>query len=594
MMEEAKAAGAKLVSFGELCLPGYMVGDNWEDMAFVNDCLRWNYRIVERAIELGVTAVFGSVTNGDSLGPVGAPSDGNYEDGRPVKYNSAIVCGTASGIYNKTNRPNYREFDDKRYFAKGNGAPHPERLGKDAWLTTSICEDGWDDDYEDKPITVAREQLLYESSPHVHLNLSCSPYTQGKNGARNRRFARHSEGFSLLCYVNCVGTQNNGKDVFCFDGSTTAYCGGLVLGALPPLQECIGYLSLEGGKPQLLEGPWLVEQRDPELHEVLTYGIKNFLEDAGIGKAVIGLSGGIDSALSAMLHVRAIGPENVLLVNMPSRYNSKTTKDIAKEIAQRLRCPYIKVPITAAVEALKQEIDGALAFKDLDKGFRWDDENIQARMRGAGIQAALAAGMRGVLPNNGNKAEVMVGYCTIGGDMMGYLAPIGDLWKSEVYAVSRKLSDLMGGILPDSIFTLVPSAELSAEQDVDKGQGDPIVYWYHEKLFASWMEPWQRKNIEDSLQAYADGVLLEHLGLAHRATDFESLFPTPQAFVADLERWWKLFKGIGVAKRVQAPPVLVVSRRAFGYDFREALGTLAFTLRYAGIKETLLGGPDAH
>lgn len=586
MMAEAAKNGARVVCFSEMCLPGYMIGDNWEDSAFVNDCIGWSHDLVSAAVEQGVTLIYGNVTSGFSMGPLGTQ---NYEDGRPLKHNSAVTCGawTPTSVYSKTNLPNYREFEDKRYFHKGNGCPHPTFIDG-SWATTSICEDGWHDDYQNNPIETAKLQVG-DDVAHMHFNLSCSPYTKGKNGSRNRHFSEHSKGFSVLCYVNNVGIQNNGKDVFVFDGSTTVYREGKVLGALPPMQECIGYLEVSSLGAVLQEGPWLSEQKDPELYDVVSEGIRKFLGASGLKKVVIGLSGGIDSALSAMLHVRAIGKENVVLVNMPTEFNSETTKGIAKEIAKNLGCKYMTVPIGTLCGDLSNVLFSRVHAHGMEDSYKEDLENIAARMRGAGVQAALAAGLKAVFPNNGNKAEATVGYCTMAGDHMGYLAPIADLWKHEVYQMAKDLSDAMGGILPESIFTLKPSAELSAEHNVDEGKGDPINYWYHDKLFASWIEPWKRSNIEDTLAAYEDGTLLAKLGLSDKDAEFAKLFPDTLSFISDLERWWKLFKGIGVVKRVQSPPIIVLGRRAFGYDFREAIGTMAFTRKYLDRKKALLG-----
>jgi NAD+ synthase (glutamine-hydrolysing) len=584
MLEEAASNGAKVVVFPELTIPGYMLGDLWEDRSFLNEVIDQSLEVLDVSTRLGVSVIFGTTTDGDSFN-IG---EKNYEDGRPQRFNSAVTATPERCyFYNKTNRANYREFDDKRYFEKGNGCPHPFMLDG-TWTTTSICEDGWDDDYPEKPISVARDQLP-GNEMHVHFNLSCSPYTKGKNGARNRRFSRHSEFFTALCYVNCVGSQNNGKNVFVFDGSTTVYARGKLLGSLPPLKECIGYFEQIGDTVTLQGDNWLPTQEDPSLAEVLVYGTKKFLEQNGLKRVVIGLSGGIDSALSAMIHVKALGPENVILVNMPTEFNSETTKGIAAEIAKNLGCPYMVVPIGSMCDTLSHVLFSQVSACDMHSMYKEDLENIAARMRGAGVQAALAAGLKAVFPNNGNKSETAVGYCTMAGDHMGYLAPIADLWKTEVYEVSKAMSEEMGGILPDSIFTLKPSAELSADHNVDQGKGDPLAYWYHDKLLASWEEPWERKSIEDSLEAYKENQLLQDLGLELRSADFLNLFPTPQAFIDDMERWWKLFTGMAVIKRVQSPPIVVVSRRAFGYDFRESIGSQGFTQRYLNLKKELLG-----
>jgi len=582
----AKDAGAQVAVFPEMALPGYMVGDDWEDAAFLKDCLGYLKQDISFvALELGITAILGSVTLGDT----------NYEDGRRERFNSAVILGRYAMEYHKTNLPNYREFEDKRYFRSGTAhTPIMSIYSEDnLYITPSICEDGWDDDYATKPIHNCRGRSV--SAPgkmHVHVNLSCSPFTQGKNGARNRRFAQHSQEFNALIYVNSVGIQNNGKDVFVFDGSSTVYMDGAVICALPPLRECMGLVTVTPTSVQVAaESPWQTEQQDPELHDVLAYGIQKFCEQGGIKRAVIGLSGGVDSALSTLLHVKALGAENVIAVNMPTEFNSETTKGIAKTIADNLGIRYLEIPIGKSVTDFMTSVHVGLWESDVKATEFWDDtENIQARMRGAGVQAMLAAGFHAVFPNNGNKAELTVGYCTMGGDHMGYFAPLADLWKHEVYETLRAVENTFDHkIIPDSLYTLKPSAELSADQNVDAGKGDPITYWYHDKLFASWVEPWNRDNVEDTLNHYIMGDLLEHLEIdVDKYTEFKYLFPTAEDFVADLERWWGLFKGMGIVKRVQAPPVLVVSRRAYGFDFREAIGGVYYTKAYKELKAKLL------
>lgn len=637
MMDEAKANGAELAAFPELCIPGYMIGDAWEDFTFIQDCMEWEHEVTGYADCTGIGIVYGNVYG---------RREPKYEDGRGIRGNAAVVhlprklCKDTwplppSGIHSvffKRNMPSYREFDDKRYFAsipRPDDEPLPE-TGNGYVISASVCEDGWDSDYEFKPLENLRMRASMEcpNKKHLHFNLSCSPFTLGKNAARNRKFVGHAKCFKNLFYVNNVGIQNNGKNIFVFDGCSTIYNNTGAHASLPPLKECIGYTDL--GYYRKESGPWQYYEKlspknpkveEPLEEEILAYGIKEFLNSCGIRKVVIGLSGGIDSALSAMLHVKAIGKENVYLVNMPSKYNSDTTKSIAKEIADNLGCCYFTVPITKTLEALKNSICSARFFKETEigseadvsesmltgtrrddsqvkifpgttllaaEGFTWDEENTQARLRGAGVLASLASGLGAVFPNNGNKAETAVGYCTLLGDHAGYLAPLADLWKGDVYRIARRLSNDMGEVLPESIFTLKPSAELSTEHSVDEDKGDPIVYWYHDKLFASWIEPWNRRGIEGSLEDYCNGSLLRKLGLSDREKDFEKLFPTGEAFIEDLEKWWKLFNSLAVAKRVQAPPVLTLTRRSFGFDFRESITGPYFSRRYLDLKRDML------
>ena len=209
-------------------------------------------------------------------------------------------------------------------------------------------------------------------------------------------------------------------------------------------------------------------------------------------------------------------------------------------------------------------------------------ENVQARDRGSRILAALASAWGGVFPNNGNKSEITVGYCTFYGDLAGFLCTIGDLWKEQVYALARHLNDKYH-LLPEEVFTVHASAELSEDHDVNKGKGDPLIFWYHDRLFQSWMQWWIRVTPEENLEWYIDRTINEKLHIPEGKSVYD-LFPTKQEFCDDLERWYKAFKGLAVAKRVQAPPILSVSRRAFGFDYRETLGGLYITRHYYELK----------
>ncbi len=215
------------------------------------------------------------------------------------------------------------------------------------------------------------------------------------------------------------------------------------------------------------------------------------------------------------------------------------------------------------------------------------EENIQARDRSSRILAAAAAAFGGVFTCNANKAESSVGYATLYGDSAGFLAATADLWKHQVYDLARYLNESVfkREVIPQGSIDIVPSAELSANQDIDKGQGDPIIYPYHDYLFAAFIERWQRATPESILQWYADGTLEKEIGCTVTVKD---IFPTAESFIADLEKWWRLIAGFAVAKRIQSPPLLSVSRRSFGNDLRESQLTPYYTTRYQELKNTLL------
>ena len=277
-----------------------------------------------------------------------------------------------------------------------------------------------------------------------------------------------------------IPSQNNGKNIFTFDGCSCVYgSDGWLLTDAPMYAEatlCAGWDS----KAKAIDTSGITSDPRSEIDEVyhsLRYGCQRFLEQAGIGKMTIGLSGGIDSAVTAALFVDILGPDNVLLVNMPSRYNSPMTQTIAEQTAQSLGANYTVIPITESclhtseqltqtpIHSYHQHRDFQLTISPLIY------ENIQSRDRGSRVVAGLAAAFGGAFSCNSNKTELTVGYATFYGDICGALAPIGDLWKHHVYELGRYLNDkvFQRQVLPEAIFTIRPSAELSSEQTVGTG-----------------------------------------------------------------------------------------------------------------------------
>ncbi len=634
LMDGARGLGAHLIAFPEMCVPGYLLGDMWERPAFLRECETWAARIVAATGPGGpgggLAAVFGTVI---------PEWDRKGEDGRPRKYNGFIAAqdgvavlhpglGRPYGI--KTLLPNYREFEEPRHFqdarklALESGRPLesllepvPLRLGgRSVRAGILLCEDAWEDDYAHKPLAI-----LGSKGCDFLLNLSCSPFTQGKNEKRSRVFGHKVRAIGApLLYVNCIGLQNNGKTLYTFDGRSTAYgADGSIQAELPAFEEALLPLSLSDAEGRLDWAPAVAEtvvedeargpsgairklpDRDTpirEIHQALRFGARELLDSIGTDRVVIGVSGGIDSAVAAALYREFLPPQNILLANMPSRYNSATTRDLSRRLAENLGCLYAELPIEDSVNLTQRQLDG-LRIASPDgahsapislAGFVM--ENVQARDRSSRILAALAAAFGGVFACNANKAEITVGYSTLYGDLGGFLALIGDLWKGEVYALGRYLNDEVYGreAIPEGIFQVVPSAELGAHQAVDEGKGDPLIYPYHDRLFFAWVQRWNRATPEEILEWYAAGSLNAELGLDPSVTDVNRLFPDARAFVRDLERWWNLYNGIAVAKRVQAPPILAISSRAFGFDHRESLGSPFYSTRYREMRDRLLSG----
>jgi NAD+ synthase (glutamine-hydrolysing) len=167
----------------------------------------------------------------------------------------------------------------------------------------------------------------------------------------------------------------------------------------------------------------------------------------------------------------------------------------------------------------------------------------------------------------------------------GFVAPIADLWKGQVYELANYINKISGEIIPEESIKIKPSAELSLSQDVTKGLGDPIIYPYHDKLFASWVERWDRATPEEILKWYEKGTLENEIGYVGKIKD---LFKNDEEFVADLEQWWKAYQGLGIAKRIQAPPILCTSRRGFGFDLRESQTLVIFSPTYFKLKKLIL------
>ena len=588
--------GADVAVFPELCLSGYLIGDIWEENSYVCE-------LVDMGEEMAGAAQHGV----SCFGNVGLDRNAVGEDGRPRRFNAAWVSDHGTLIAHprfklpflpKTLLPNYREFEETRHFfdtrrlvlehglKKEDGVEPVSVLidNRRRRLGIYLCEDGWHEDYHfDVP------RVLTEKGAECLINLSGSPFTLAKEQKRHRVFAAQARRLSRpLVYVNCVGMQNNGKTLFSFDGNSSVYnADGEVIHDAPHFEPSFEVVDLNDTPPVRLSPP----SDTTRIHQCLKNAVNTYMRRFGLGRVVVGVSGGIDSAVSAAFFTDLLGPDNVLLVNMPSRFNTDTTKKLARELTLNLDAWSVTVSIEESVQLTKKQLDGiAIRRRDRSQTLHltpFHMENVQARDRTSRILSALACEFGAVFPSNANKSETMVGYATLYGDHAGFLAPFADLWKRQVYELGQYLNRQVyrRDVIPKGIFDVKPSAELSADQNPEEGEGDPIIYGYHDKLFEAWMQRWRRLAPEEILQAYCDNALERELGLE---VSLSELFPSPAEFIADLERWWNAFKGLSVVKRVQAPPVVAVCRRAFGYDYRESLMPPHYTRRYRTKKSSLL------
>ncbi|MCZ9890954.1 NAD(+) synthase [Brachyspira hyodysenteriae] len=601
-ISKAKKENADIVIFPELCISGYMIGDMFESEGFIRECEELGEEIIKSSN--GIYVIFGNVASDRKKK--------NF-DGRIRKYNAMFVAKDGKLIHNNTTEypfiiksllPNYKEFEDPRHFfslkdlAFENNTDIKDYLkpleiecnGEKIKLGLTICEDAWSKNYLFSPMDI----INTNKDVDLFINISSSPYTLVKDAKRHSMYGEiASKHNTPLVYTNNVGIQNNGKTVYTFDGGSSVYNnnGNLLLTG-KRYEEDLYFIDIDVKNKSFGKTIEIKEENEYKLiYDTVIYGIRKFMKSIGINKVVIGVSGGIDSALSSAMYVNAIGKDNVLLVNMPSKFNSNTTKNLAKTLSDNLGCAYMVVPIQESVDYTVKQLETSPIIKegkeDHLKLSSFVIENIQARDRSSRVLSAIAASFGGVFTCNANKTETMVGYSTMYGDGAGFFACLADLWKYQIYGLANYVNKevFKKEIIPEGTINIVPSAELSTAQAVDEGKGDPIKYDYHDYLFKFLMESWNRAILEDILEFYIEGNLEEKIGCQKGI--LKKYFKSGAEFVDDLERWWKQYMGMGISKRIQAPPILAVSRRSFGFGNRESQNRIYYTAKYLSLKNKI-------
>jgi NAD+ synthase (glutamine-hydrolysing) len=450
-IDRARAAGAELVIFPELCVPGYPA----EDLYLKHHFLAANVKAVEglaAGMAPGLTAIVGFAE------PVSGGGDYRHA------YNSLAVLadGAVQRVYRKNRLPNYSVFDEQRYFIPGTDGDSIEIAGTAVGLT--ICEDIW--------APGPPGQAEADAGATLIANPSGSPYHRGKGREREEMFGERAREYGAhLAFVNLVG----GQDELVFDGQSLLLDpDGAVLARAAQFEEelLVTEVPAAPGEPTPLADP--LGDLD-EVYAALVLGLRDYVEKNRFGHVGLGISGGIDSALVAMLAVDALGPERVTLVVMPSPHSSEDTQEDARQIARNLGTELVEIEIEPMMDGYRNALDVHLRPDGVDADGAPTDparpaepdlaaENIQARIRG-NLMMALSNRHGWLVLTTGNKSEMSVGYATLYGDMAGGFAVIKDVPKTLVYELVERRNERAGSeLVPASVIERPPSAELRPDQ----------------------------------------------------------------------------------------------------------------------------------
>ncbi len=565
-IKDGKKAGADLVLFSELCICGYPPRDFLEFEDFINECYRTIDKIKEHADTIGVL--------------IGAPSRNPLKEGKDL-FNAAYLLyeKEIKAEIHKTLLPTYDVFDENRYFE-----PAFEWKCihfKDKKLAVTICEDIWN--LGDNPLyRITPMEILKKEQPDVMLNLSASPYNYAADVVRHSIIKAHTLKYGLpMLYCNTVGSQTE----VVFDGGSLVYdVNGNLVKEMKYFAEDYAIFDLEvlskkysqaasmANSPELMEAAtmnkdtginrdnllageenhawegkyyysasevgrdmdtlkYLTDDKNiQEIHDALVLGIRDYFTKMGFSKTTLGASGGIDSAVVQALAVEALGKENVHVLLMPSEYSSGHSVTDAEKLCQNLGNRYVIIPIKEVYQEFLTTLQPV--FKDLP--FNVAEENIQSRTRG-NLLMAVANKFGYILLNTSNKSELATGYGTLYGDMAGGLSVLGDLYKTQVYALARFINKQQE-IIPGNVLIKEPSAELRPNQ-IDK----------------------------DSLPDYEilDRLLFQYIELRQGPKEIIA-----QGFDAALVKRVLRLVNMNEYKRNQFCPIIRVSSKAFGVGRR--------------------------
>lgn len=508
-INRAKSQRADLVVFAELAISGYPPRDFLEFDDFVQRCNDSIHDIAGYTEGIGVL--------------IGLPTFNPLDKGRNLRNSAAFLNnGSVESFFHKTLLPNYDVFDEYRYFEPNTNFEILEYKGKR--IAVTICEDMWNIDDQYQYLTTPLDEFS-SLNPDFVVNLSASPFNYNQPKIRKHILRSNIRRYGLpMVYVNHVGAQTE----LLFDGNSQVMnAEGKSLLELNYFEEDFGVVDIDS--EQTYEDYPLPDKIE-SMQKALQMGVQNYFSKLGFQKAIIGLSGGIDSAVTAVIAAEALGKENVYVVLLPSQFSSDHSVSDAEKLAKNLGVAYDNIPIEKIYQSFEETLKPY--FKDLPFGLA--EENIQARTRGV-VLMALSNKFGHILLNTSNKSEAAVGYGTLYGDMNGGLSVLGDVYKSEVFAMAKYINR-NEEIIPANIISKPPSAELRPNQKdsdslPDYEELDSVLFQYIE----------ERKGPREIIQQGFDKELVEKTLRMVNLTEY---------------------------KRHQTPPILRVSPKAFGMGRR--------------------------